>query len=278
MEIRRSTQFKEFNGHRLFTQKWSTTNNPKGIILITHGISEHSNCYNNVAEELVKNSWDIWGWDLPGHGKSSGQRGYIPNFDDFIDCLDFISREVHNQNAAPLVHIGHSMGGLITLKHSLIKKSLAKAFVLSSPALGIKIPVPTYKDMMARLILRLQLPITLSNGIEYNSLSRDPSMLPKYKNDPLRHGKVSAPIYLGMVYSMAYAFQNAHKITGPVLFQVAARDELVDSDKTKELFNLIPEGKKQMHWYPDSFHEIYHDLNRREVIDDLITFLRQFEL
>lgn len=279
MEIKRTVLHLNHRDHNLFLQKWSpVSQKAKGVLIITHGISEHSNCYASMADDLAKQNWEVIGWDLPGHGKSSGARGYVSDFNEFIECLDFVSSTINSQYKLPLIHLGHSMGGLITLTHSLRKNLLAKALVLSSPALGISVPVPAYKDLAARLILRLQLPITMSNGLLYDSLSRDPEMQSVYRNDTLRHGKVSAPIYLGMIYAMAYVFQNVNKITGPCLFQVAGQDTLVDPAKTRELFEQIPEGNKTMKWYEDSFHEIYHDLNKREVIDDLINYLRQFQI
>jgi alpha-beta hydrolase superfamily lysophospholipase len=278
MEIKRSVLHLNHRDHNLFIQKWSNpSQKPKGVVIITHGISEHSNCYSPLASDLVRENWEVVGWDLPGHGKSSGARGYVSDFNEFIECLDFLSQTIKNQYNLPQIHLGHSMGGLITLKHALDKNQLAEALVLSSPALGITVPVPAYKDLAARIILRLKLPITMNNGLRYDSLSRDPEMVAKYKTDFLRHGKVSAPIYMGIIYAMAYVFENVQKLTLPCLFQVAGADALVDAVKTQELFNQMPEGHKELKLYAESFHEIYHDLNKREVIDDLLSYLRQFQ-
>src|SRR5690606_19212709 len=69
---------------KLFIQSWhDKDSSSRGTVLITHGISEHSECYDHVAQSLAKAGWHVFAWDLQGHGRSQGKRGYIRDFKEF---------------------------------------------------------------------------------------------------------------------------------------------------------------------------------------------------
>ena len=115
-----------FQGHdrtKLFLQTWS---HPKavGTILFTHGQGEHSDCYQRLIyglETLAQNStgqhlWNYVGWDLRGHGRSDGLRGYAHDFDDYVldyDCFFKQCLQIDFVKNKKIVLMGHSMGGLI---------------------------------------------------------------------------------------------------------------------------------------------------------------------
>ncbi|MES2965697.1 MAG: alpha/beta fold hydrolase, partial [Bdellovibrionota bacterium] len=53
----------------LFFQSW-TTPESRGTLVVTHGISEHSEAYAKTADDLCKLGWNVIAWDLRGHGRS----------------------------------------------------------------------------------------------------------------------------------------------------------------------------------------------------------------
>ena len=266
---------------RLFIQSWMPVKgDKKGTILITHGISEHSESYHFLAQDLAEKGWNIFAWDLEGHGKSPGKRGYIKEFTDFRRDLGFVINEIKKDQdikSTPFILLGHSMGGLITLSFMLQDKLPAiDAVVLSSPCLGIAIEVPKYKDVLSHWLNNIWPSFTLENEVILERLSRDPSMLQKYKSDPLRHHKISAPLYLGMLEEMKYVRENIGRLKRPIFMQVAGTDHIVDPKASLELFKNI-HCEKKIHIYDESFHEVYNDTNRKEVIDHLLAYLGEYE-
>jgi len=264
----------------LFVQRWKPSNTATALgLVITHGIAEHSDCYQRTAEALAPHGIEIFGWDLPGHGKSYGQRGYISGFDEFTSCLDLVVQQMRKLLPAPtpMILLGHSMGGLITLKYVLDNpRAPIDGISLSSPAMGIAVKVPAIKDQAARLLRAIAPRITLSEQLIFEDLSRDRSITDTYYRDPLRHKKVSAPLYLGMLEAMDEVRRRAHQLLVPVLLQQAGQDRIVDAEAAKALFEKIGSPRKRLKVYPDSFHEIFNDTNRKEVIDDLLEYLREF--
>lgn len=264
----------------LFMQTWKPTGKPKMALLITHGVLEHSECYNLMAPSLAEAGIQVFGWDLPGHGKSYGQRGYIHDFSEYTDRLGFILGEVKKilPTGLPLFLFGHSMGGLITLKFAMDNsKADYTGLILSSPALGVAAKVPFIKDQAARLLNRIAPRLTIAHELDYEDLSRDLEVVKTYYRDPLRHKKFSAPLYLGLLSAMEDVNKRGHQLTKPLFIQAAGQDRITNVESTKDFFQTVGSSQKDIKVYPDSFHEIFNDINRKEVIDDLISYLRQFD-
>ncbi|MEM9493787.1 MAG: alpha/beta fold hydrolase, partial [Myxococcota bacterium] len=87
--------------------------------LIIHGYMEHCGRYRELAHVLVGAGVSVLSYDMRGHGRAAGQRGYIREFTDYLDDLDAALGQLEvraDAAAAPLLLIGHSNGGLITCR------------------------------------------------------------------------------------------------------------------------------------------------------------------
>lgn len=273
---RREGHFTGHNGDELFFQTW-THPDARATLVITHGISEHSEAYAKTAERLTPMGWNICAWDLRGHGRSEGKRGFVEDFHHYCDDLGCFLRFLKDTGRLnlPFALVGHSMGGLITLRHVVDQgdKTGASAMALSSPLLGVALPVPAVKDVAARLLNRVLPSITLFNEIRYEDLTRDPDWLKTYPLDNLRHDKISPGLYLGMFENIAYVMLNAQRITLPTLIQAAGKEKIVSLPAIKEFFPKIGSENKKLVIYEESYHEIYNDLDREKVFSDLNAFL-----
>jgi alpha-beta hydrolase superfamily lysophospholipase len=278
---RREGHFEGDDGLELFFQTWTSKNlkAESGTLVITHGISEHSECYAPTAEGLVGRGWNVIAWDLRGHGRSEGKRGFVGDFVHYVRDLGYFLEHLKRTGrlSGPFALIGHSMGGLITLRH-LIDGSDAgpqpQAVVLSSPLLGLSLAVPAVKDMAARLMNRILPSLTMKSELRYEDLTRDPERLPGYGQDPLRHDKISPSLYLGMLANIEYVKANADKIATPILIQAAGQEKIVSLAGIREFFPAVGSADKKLTVYDDSYHEIYNDLDREDVFNELDGFLK----
>jgi alpha-beta hydrolase superfamily lysophospholipase len=269
--------FEGFNRTRLFYQIWEPAQ-VRGHLIITHGQAEHSGCYQRLVDGLQDLSYAVYAWDLRGHGRSDGQRGYAHSFQDYVRDFEFFLQALRNQsNLYPkdLVVLGHSMGGLIQLETLLANPQWDfQAQVLSSPMLGVAIEVPLYKDLAALALSKLLPTVTLKNEINYSDLTRDPDVIKEYEADFLRHDRISAGAYLGAVTAIEMIRSKMSQIRVPTLWQMPENDPIVGSQTSKELFQKLGTSKKVLKIYPDRKHEIYNDLGRDEVFRDIVQFLQ----
>ena len=272
----------------LYYQLWrpvappnETPTQVQGTLLVTHGIAEHSDCYQRFAEDMTAKGWLVFVWDLRGHGRSEGKRGYVNRFQDFSNDLDAAIRYVKAQvmpKDKPLILFGHSMGGLITLQTVLIHSpSQIAALVLSSPALGLSLTVPPLKEKAARFLSDWLPKLTLYNEINFDDLIRDENLVREYKADPLRHDKISPRLFLGMVDAFTEVNKMATDVHLPVLMQLAGREKVVSTPVAEKFFDQLSSKKKEVYIYADSYHEIYNDLDRNDVLNDLVRFLESLK-
>ncbi len=271
------------NGHhanQLFLQKW-TTENAVGTLLITHGQAEHSECYSHFVKGIDGSGWNIIAWDLRGHGKSEGLRGYVRDFDDYV--LDFriiveYCSQLSEVKNKPLVLVAHSMGGLIqTCGLSEKRFPDVTAQVLSSPLFGISIDVPEWKDKGATLVNTLFPKLTLSNEIKNEDLTRDIEIMREFEQDTYRHGRISSGAYLGYKREFKKNISRAQSISLPTLLHISDKDPVVSSASALEFFDALNTKNKSLKIVEGGKHELYNDIVRLEVYKVVVDFLTQFK-
>lgn len=268
--------FTGYQDYKLYFQSWEHTSS-KNILIITHGQGEHSDCYQRVIEALKELPLSIYAWDLRGHGRSQGLRGYAEHFEDYcrdFECfLRFLNQNTKIKNKNKFL-LAHSMGGLIQLKTLLDSPHHGiTAQVLSAPLLGIAVNVPLYKEVGAAVLQSWLPKLTLNNEIRYSDLTRNPEVIAEYEKDTLRHDRISSGVYLGSQISFRYVKERANRLELPTLMQIPANDPVVSSEENRNFFHSLNTQDKKIIEYPDSKHEIYNDFGNEVVFADLKEFL-----
>jgi alpha-beta hydrolase superfamily lysophospholipase len=269
--------FQGYDECELFFQTW-TPDSVRGTLVLTHGMAEHSECYHPVAKVLVEDGWQVYAWDLRGHGRSEGKRGYVADFSEYVKDFDRFLQMI-NQQAKPKtapVLLAHSMGALVTLRYLQSYDCKYSALVLSSPCVGLSIPVPKFKEGLAKIAYRWMPSLTLHNEIQYSDLTHLQEMQESYRRDTLRHDKISPGLFLTMTENFPLAIAQADKIQNPVLELIAGDDRLVSTAAAKELYDGFTNKKNQLILYPESFHEIFNDLERDKAFADIKKFINPY--
>lgn len=269
-----------FNGHdgtKLFLQKWIQPK-AKGTVLFTHGQAEHSECYLRLIQALEEENWNFIGWDLRGHGKSTGIRGYAKDFDDYV--LDYhlfvnLCKSLSEVRKKPVVLLGHSMGGLIQTC-ALLEKNIADITgqILSSPLFGVAVSVPAWKDSGAGFLNAILPKVTLGNEIKYTDLTRDLQVIKEYELDTYRHDKISAGVYLGMKREFRKVESRASEISLPTLLHISDHDPVVSSPAALKFFDQISSTKKEIKIVEGGKHELYNDTVRQDIFKIVALFLK----
>ena len=53
----------------LYVNRWFADEAPKAIVMIAHGMAEHSGRYGRLAAALVQTGFAVYGHDQRGHGR-----------------------------------------------------------------------------------------------------------------------------------------------------------------------------------------------------------------
>ncbi len=273
---RHESHFQTFDGTKIFLRKW-TQASARAWVILTHGQAEHSGCYERFVEGLQGAPVNVLAWDLRGHGRSEGRRGYARDFMDYVRdyalLLDFAKTQVLEE--LPYFLAGHSMGGLITFRYLADQPSeTCLGLILSSPLLGVALEVPAWKIKSAKLLDVLAPTVTLGNGIRYSQLSSDSAVTAEYDKDSLRHDKISSSVFLGFDPAAQYVESQAKHATWPLLLQISAKDRVVSATKARDLFELW-RGPKTLFSYENSEHEIFNDVERAVVFARCVDFIKE---
>ncbi|MES3036590.1 MAG: lysophospholipase [Bdellovibrionota bacterium] len=272
---------------KLYYQRWKPVQS-RGTLVITHGQGEHSESYHRVVEALAPLHLDIWSWDMRGHGKSEGKRGfansaeeYYKDYVEFMEKVIFVDRssEANQKNAKlPLFLLAHSMGGMIQLlaleRHPRWKIT---AQVCSAPLLGVAVAVPKVKEVAAQVMAQAWPKLTLGNEITNDMVTRDVEVMKEFESDIYRHGRISSGVYVSFNPLMAEVATNAKSIKVPTLFQLPENDPVVSTPAARAVFKDIGTEEKTLLLYGDGArHEMYNDTHRATVLADLRRYLQNY--
>ncbi len=246
-------------------------------MVIVHGLGEHSGRYLVIADHLAGLGFSLWTLDLRGHGKSGGDRGHVDSFDDYIrDVLEILDQaRIDKPAETPVFLLGHSMGGLVAILVALEHQDLIDGLVLSSPALGVAVPLPALKKIAATCLARLLPRLGLKNELDPQNVSRDPEIVKKYIADPLVHDRVSTRWFVQFLKAIDKAFERAADIQLPILVQTAGEDRIVHTPAVEAFFEKLTMPDRNLKVYRNLYHEIYNETepDRKKVFVALTTWL-----
>lgn len=120
----RSGSFQGAGELELYYQSWHPQALVRAVLVVVHGHGGHSGIFTRLVEYLVEYLVDrdyvIYSFDLRGHGRSPGQRGYINSWAEYrADLAAFLKFVKTKESQLPLFLIAQSMGGTIALDYLL---------------------------------------------------------------------------------------------------------------------------------------------------------------
>lgn len=250
-------------------------------MLFVHGFGEHSGRYEVIARWFAERGRSVHAYDQMGHGLSSGARGHVTRFDDYLDDLEFMLQRVSSESKNPLpILIGHSLGGLIAATLACERSPAISRLVLSGPALDLGDDISRLKIGLARLLRRLMPGFSMDAGLDENALSRDPEVVRCYREDPQVHGRMSASLAVGMMERQETTSASNNQIKVPVLLLHGEADGLCPVESTRAFYEgLAPEvaSQSEIKTYPGLKHEIFNEPEREQVFQDLLSWLTETE-
>lgn len=236
------------------------------LVVIVHGLGDHAGRYDLVAESLVARGFTVFGFDQRGHGRSQGIRGHAPSFGQLREDLGRAIKEARSVSGRlPVFLWGHSMGGLLVIRHLQGDPGDVRGAVITSPWLATRAPVPEWKRLLARILDRVAPWLALSTGMAPEALMRDADRLRAYREDRLVHDRISPRLYHVVLEEQKTALANAHLFDTPALFLVPQADPLVVPSVTMAFAETIQNGRATVVPLPGLLHEPHNEPERGDV-------------
>lgn len=272
----RSQKFIATDGTPIFYQRrLPLSSPPRAVILLVHGLGEHSNRYTYLFQRLVADGYAFYAPDHRGFGRSSGPRGHVRRFDSYVRDLKQLKAVMDEEfPVTPKVIYGHSMGGLITLTYAMAHPADFTTLIAASP--GLANPPRAGRWLMAGLrVLSLIHPtFSIDSRADPAGLSRDPAEIRRAMADPLCHGRITARWATEFLKAQRRTRRQPERLTTPsVLFIQGTGDTKVIPKVSRDFFNGLEIRDKTYRAYPGFYHELHNDLFRRQVMDDVAAWL-----
>jgi alpha-beta hydrolase superfamily lysophospholipase len=238
--------------------------------------------------------------DLRGHGRTAESTG-IGRFGGLgvdavvgdVEALHLVMDERHP--GAPRVLLGHSMGSIIALASAERSGADLAGLVLSGP-IGVA-------PHLADSVTALEEAVAAGAGdhaldalgafnqafeparTRYDWLSRDPAEVDAYVADPLCGDEMPlTAAYAAGVFALAVRAATPDAVAAlpaglPVLLLSGELDPVggADAVQVTALAQLFTERglPVEQHVYPRARHEVFNEINRDEVVGDLLAWLEQ---
>lgn len=259
---------------KTYYQSWLPDDETKAVLLVVHGMGEHSGRYMNVVNHFVPLGYAIYALDHLGHGKTEGPRTYVERFSDFTDTLSiFYQMVTGEQPDKPTFLLGHSMGGGIAANYLLDHQQDFTGAVLSAPTIKVGDKVTSGTILMAKVLSKVA-PKAGVMAIDPAGVSKDPAVVDAYIQDPLvYHGKISARLGAELLIGMMRITDEVSNIRLPFIVVQGGDDILVDPVGAKMLYEQASSSDKTIRFYEGLHHEVFNEPERLVALKDVEAWL-----
>ncbi len=260
-------------GMSLYRQSWLPDEEARAVVVIAHGVSEHSGRYGHVAARLVDEGYAVYALDHRGHGRSDGPRALVDRLDRLVADLDaLVVLAAAEHTGAKAFLLGHSMGGALAVRYAMRHQDRLAGLILSAPLAALDAASPATR--IAAKVLSTLAPRLPVIAIDATLVSRDPAVVHAYQTDPLvHHGKLPARTVAELAAAVESFPDGVGKITIPTLIMYGTADQLCPPEGSMMLSQRIGATDKTVKTYEGLYHEILNEPERERVMDDLCAWL-----
>jgi acylglycerol lipase len=270
------------DGTQLATLRWQAAD-PRGVVVIIHGLKDHAERYVAFAEKLVANNYHVVALDLRGHGHSSGPRVSPRRWRDYVeDAKHAIGMAGLFQR--PVFVFGHSMGGLVAtlavLELHVERKDSSQTAMTGASIAGLVLSAPALAlDAAPILLAATRMAGALTPGAKALDLpnedfSSDPAVEKAMAADPMiEQSPGPARTAAGLIDGMREIWERTGELTFPILALHGTRDALTAPSGSRELIRAAPSTDKTLKIYDGLHHDLLHEPKGAQVADDILAWL-----
>ncbi|WP_156291857.1 alpha/beta hydrolase [Oceanobacillus salinisoli] len=241
---------------------------------MVHGLGDHIGELHNMIHTLVENEYLVNVFDLRGHGKSSGTRGFIQNWEEYREDLHTFRKIIGTEYPnLPLFIVSHSLGGVIGLDYVLQRGNDVRGLIAISPAISYE--ASRMEKILIALMGKLKPDYKVKNEENLERLTRDPDIIEKLKADELRYHFATPGLGRGMMQTIKKLENQADTIQTPLLLQFGLDDEISPETKLRQFFDTVGSKDKQKIEYENMRHRPFDDIGKETFLEDMLKWLNE---
>ena len=253
----------------LYVQHWTpNTATTRAHLLIIHGYGEHSGRYHEFAQHLSNYAIATTAFDLRGHGRSSGARGHIDNFSDYLNDVERVAISL----GKPTFLLGHSLGGLIALDYYRDRTPNFKGLIVTNPYLKLAMKVSWMKRTSVEILSRYLPTLRIPNGLSAKNLSHDMEIVREYDRDPLVFHTLTGNWYRESSRAQQRVCKQ-NQLAVPLCFVYSEGDNLVSPVASRTLAEQLESPDKTIINQGTDYHEVLNEIGRSNLFTKLTAWI-----
>ena len=290
------------DGHSLRLRQWLPTEQPRAVILVLHGLAEHSARYERFANAATANGLVVVSYDHRGHGPAvtAGTPAHFADRGGWEAVVADVGHVIHAIREVftntPVVLLGHSMGSYIAQSFAIRAPETIDQLILSGSTSPNRAEVRVARGLawLISTVTRAGSPARLLNTMsfgkfndafkpnrtEFDWLSRDPTEVDKYVDDPhcgqLASNRLWFDLLSGLLEISASTSLTRLPSSLPVLITGGELDPVGGSrgmNRLRDAYVAASLEDVTLKVYPEGRHEMLNETNRYDVSTDLLAWI-----
>jgi len=248
-------------------QYWAPEEEVSGVVCLVHGHGEHSSRYEPWAARFNGKGIAVVTFDLRGHGRSEGKRGYAPSYVRLMEDIDILlqrAREYFPEK--PVFLYGHSMGGNLVLGYAVRRCLYLNGVVATSPWLKLTKDMPGIARLAIRGMKLVAPSMPVHTKLDAAGISHDKEEVIKYVNDPLNHDIITPALYL-QIHDTGKKLMKGGEVNVPILVVHGTADPITDPEGSRSFVQNATGDDIQLKLFEGLYHETHHEPERDEVFE-----------
>ena len=296
------------DGEKLACFRWEPDGEPRAVVQIAHGASEHAARYGRVAGVLVGEGYSVYAADHRAHGRTAADHGRFgvarPGGWTAIvrDAHELTERIEADHPGLPIVLFGHSMGSMIAQAYIQEWGDDLAGVVLSGTTGGLGLDADTLaavvaigegdaadqpSEVFAAMFAGFNEPFADTGSTGFEWLSRDAAEVQLYADDPWCGEPLSNGFVADMLSSTAATWQPDAEARVPKdlpVYVFSGDQDPVGGVNAESVKGLVARyqdggiGPVTLKLYEGGRHEMLNETNRDDVHADLVAWLEALEL
>lgn len=280
---------------------------PKAVIQLTHGMAEHYSRYRELAEFLAARGFVLAGYDLLGHGADTpkdklGWFGQNDGWQKLVDDMHMVHAILTNRFPDTRhMMLGHSMGSFLTREYVIEHgNEQLDGIILSGTAwmppalLNLVYPVTALicstgggrkpSQLLNKLIFDKNNKAFAPSRTMYDWISSDEDQVDLYVEDPLCGFVFTGCGFKDLIFGLKQLakVERLDRIPKdlPVLF-ISGKEDPVGGKQAEGPKKVADQYKNAgitditLQLYDNGRHEMFNEVNREEVMQNLLAWLER---